>query len=73
MYSKILIPLDGSATAEKVLPYARIWPGSSSFLSLPSSKSSALQRSGDHVRHSASPVLIYPSQLIFGPGVKEKS
>ena len=23
MYSKILIPLDGSETAEKVLPYAR--------------------------------------------------
>ena len=23
MYSKILIPLDGSKTAEKVLPYAR--------------------------------------------------
>ena len=23
MYSKILIPLDGSSTAEKVLPYAR--------------------------------------------------
>ena len=23
MYSKILVPLDGSKTAEKVLPYAR--------------------------------------------------
>ena len=23
MYTKLLVPLDGSATAEKVLPYAR--------------------------------------------------
>ena len=27
MYSKILIPLDGSKTAEKVLPYARYLAG----------------------------------------------
>ncbi len=27
MYSKILIPLDGSTTAEKVLPYARYLGG----------------------------------------------
>jgi nucleotide-binding universal stress UspA family protein len=27
MYNKILIPLDGSTTAEKVLPYARWWAG----------------------------------------------
>ena len=27
MYTKILIPLDGSKTAEKVLPYARFLAG----------------------------------------------
>ncbi|MBM2805875.1 MAG: Universal stress protein, partial [Deltaproteobacteria bacterium] len=27
MYSKMLIPLDGSKTAEKVLPYARYLAG----------------------------------------------
>jgi hypothetical protein len=27
MYSKVLIPLDGSKTAEKVLPYARYMAG----------------------------------------------
>ena len=27
MYSKILVPLDGSKTAEKVLPYARYLAG----------------------------------------------
>ncbi|MGH7818051.1 MAG: universal stress protein, partial [Candidatus Binatia bacterium] len=27
MYTKILIPLDGSRTAEKVLPFARVLAG----------------------------------------------
>lgn len=33
MYTRILIPLDGSKTAEKVLPYARYLAGSSKFQS----------------------------------------